>query len=88
MIRKFKYPGDPELIANLMFGQEFVENIRLGKPGYIQINNEPPIYFDEVVCDLCNGEIGPNDPCLLLGEDYLYCWDCAKDKLQYLVGGG
>jgi hypothetical protein len=84
MISKtFKYPGDPARRALLMTGQEFVAEIRGGGPGYIQVNDEPPLFFDAIICDLCNAEISTTDTCLLIGSK-LYCPACTEAKQQYL----
>lgn len=83
---KFLYPGDPETTAELMFGTEFKAVYRSG-PVYTTITTDTEtvrIPVTEVVCDRCNALIGDYDPCLLIGHSWLYCWDCAKDKLKYV----
>lgn len=88
----FRYPEDPDIKAVMMFGQEFVQYYRNGGPGTISVETEAgpvghPFVFNEIICDVCNAEIGRLDPCMLIGS-YLYCWDCTKkDKLQYIVPG-
>jgi hypothetical protein len=83
--RKFNYPGDPELQCWFLFGQEFIDEFRAltGGLGVIQVNDEPPMVFSEIICDLCNAEVGRLEPCLLVHR-MLYCWACAADKLQYI----
>lgn len=80
----YHYPGDPPNTAHLMFGEEFIREVRRGKPGEIKISTiakdgtETETFstkFDEIVCDRCNAEIQLDDPCALTDHS-LFCWDC------------
>lgn len=82
----YRYPEDPDIEAFLMYGEEFIQHYRAGGPGYVQVNEEPPILFDDVICDLCNASIGRAEPCILIAG-YLYCSECMKEKMQYVVPG-
>lgn len=79
------YPGDPPLIAFLMFGKEFQEKVRRGKPGEIKVttidgtSTSPPILVHEIICDLCNDLITEDDPlCMTDVPSRVYCWECHK----------
>jgi hypothetical protein len=82
MIRvKYQYPGDPVDSAELLFGAEFQRFVRNGEPGAIRFigdngDIEDEISFDEIVCDSCNAEVRPHEPCART-LDRLYCWSCA-----------
>jgi hypothetical protein len=80
MIRvKYQSPGGPLSEAHLMFGAEFHRWIRNGEPGAVRVITESSvddIRFDEIVCDVCNAEVRPQDPCAM--ADRLYCWACAE----------
>lgn len=85
-----RYPGDPPVEVTFLTGAEFVAHERHGKPGEIRVSSwdstAPPhvIEFDEVVCDLCNAEIGDADMCAL-HSGHLYCPHCmVKYVLDYV----
>jgi len=82
MVRvQYQYPGDPVETADLMFGAEFKRFVRNGEPGFVRVINEDredEISFSEVICDACNAEVLPQDPCAATA-DRLYCWSCAKE---------
>lgn len=84
IVFKYHYPGDPPSTAHLMFGEEFLRHVRMGKPGEMKITSigkdgeESEIFrtsFDEIICDRCNAQIQLDDPCALT-DHHLYCWDC------------
>ena len=83
----YQYPEDPPATVDLMFGLEFITNIRKNKPGKITISaSDRPtqvIEVDEVICDSCNAEVLSVDPCALV-EDHgrLYCFDCYKRLIR------
>ena len=95
------YPGDPETVAFLMFGKEFLEVFRGGKPGEMKITTYSPESFpwpesvehrrvDGILCDLCALEIAEDEPLALTGTpSRVYCWDChRKYHGPYLVRKG
>jgi hypothetical protein len=86
-IRILRYPGDPDETIKLMTGAEFRRDVRKGQPGYLKVGpligpdlemdeaQTQTIYFDEIVCDLCNAEIKDEDM-LAMNRHSAYCMDC------------
>jgi hypothetical protein len=71
-----------------MTGADFRRDIRKGEPGYLKVGPMGPdhqlieaetktIYFDEIVCDLCNAEI-KDDDMLAMNRHSAYCMDCYE----------
>ena len=66
--------------------KEFMDHFRPSGFGSIKVVNEDPIYFTEILCDLCNKEIiqDPKDPdkkiIFVTGTYALWC-DCL-DAVQ------
>ena len=72
---KYQYPGDPIAEVTLMFGGEFLAAnpnreivIRGG-------HTEDRIPVEDIICDTCNANVSPSDPCSVTGSR-LYCWEC------------
>ena len=57
---KYQYPGDPIAEVTLMFGGEFLAH---------------HIPVEDIICDTCNANVSPSDPCSVTGSR-LYCWEC------------
>lgn len=81
--RRLNSPGDPPVTVALMFGEEFVEHVRKGKPAIIQVGDTTPLLVQEVICDSCNNEVGLADPCLVM-PGWLFCWECAAKMRRHL----
>lgn len=87
MVKKFlyRYPGDPTVVAVVFDNaEEFKESPEGwgGRPGYIRVNDEPPEFFDDPICDRCNAEIGDR-PCMKV-HSYLYCATCMEEDRKYI----
>lgn len=79
---KYRYPNDPVTNVQVMFGAEFTARypnreiaITVGTRKVFQ----HPV--TDVVCDTCNAEIGPLDPCAVAIER-MYCWGCFTEWIR------
>jgi hypothetical protein len=89
--KTMRYPGDPDDTIWFMNGKEFKEKVREGKPGYLKVGPWDPakmgideddpktstIYFEEIICDLCNTEIKEEDQ-LAMNRSSAYCMACYE----------
>lgn len=67
--------------------KEFIKEIRGDKPGYIKVFDNDPIYFNEVICDICNVEITQdendlNKKVVFVLDTYALCQDCIKETIK------
>ena len=85
----YQYPGDPLDTVELLFGAEFLKrfpkrDITISGFGVgVPVTRIP---VTEVVCDSCNAEVLPHEPCSL-SPSGLQCWECTKEYvLPHLKG--
>jgi hypothetical protein len=77
MIVTYTYPGDPALKAEFTYGRAFMHanpNREVVVTAGDTVSRFP---INDVVCDSCNEEVGPLDPCVI-ALSRLYCWTCAQ----------
>lgn len=78
---KYQYPGDPVSDVILLHGQEFLDKQPKDRAIVISGGDRPDERIplgDEIVCDLCNAEVGKLDPCAWTPRG-LYCRKCAEE---------
>ena len=67
--------------------KEFIKKFRPKGLGVIKVGAEDPIYFKEVICDICNKEVlqpnkKPNQKVIFVIYNYALCSECIKETIK------